>query len=61
MLGSESRRYLGGLNRNITIKTKPDVLKAYKCPLCDLTYATGKNIFSTSIWNIMDQQNFSCD
>ena len=29
---------VGELTRNITKKKKPDVLQAYKCPLCDTCY-----------------------
>ena len=28
----------GELTRNIAKKKKPDVLQAYKCPLCDICY-----------------------
>ena len=30
---------VGELTRNITKKKKPDVLQAYKCPLCDICYS----------------------
>ena len=43
---------IGELTRNITLKKKPDVLQAYKCPMTydicyykHMTYTTGKNIF----------------
>ena len=29
---------VGEFNINITKKKKPDVLQAYKCPLCDICY-----------------------
>ena len=29
---------VGELSRNIAKKKKPDVLQAYKCPLCDIYY-----------------------
>ena len=29
---------VGELTRNIAKKKKPDVLQAYKCPLCDICY-----------------------
>ena len=50
----------GELIRNIN-KKKPDILQAYKCPLC--WHATGESIFSTSKWNILNQSgkdDFSC-
>ena len=31
---------IGELTRNITKKKKPDVLQAYKCPLCESTMST---------------------
>ena len=30
--------HVGELTRNITIKKKPHVSEAYKCPLCDICY-----------------------
>ena len=47
---------IGELTRNIILKKKPDVLQAYKCPMTydicyykPMAYATGKNIFLTSM------------
>ena len=58
---------VGELTRKITLKKKADVLQAYKCPMTydicyykPMAYATGKNIFLTSMWNILNKHDFSC-